>query len=83
MSELMFFLKTLNPNKKPQITISAEAKEAMYDKPTWSEEDENMLQSILDEYKSMPAEKRNWLKSLKDRFTWKPSKEQIVALRCF
>jgi hypothetical protein len=36
-------------------------------KPAWSEEDKNMLQSILDEYKSMPIEKRNWLKSIKDR----------------
>lgn len=33
----------------------------------WSEEDKMMLQSILDEYKSMQTEKRNWLKSLKGR----------------
>lgn len=36
-------------------------------KQEWSEEDEDILQSILDEYKSMLKEKRNWLKSLKDR----------------
>lgn len=51
----------------------------------WSEEDSNMLQSILDEYKSMAIEKRNWLKSLKDRVVsqspWKPTEEQIMALR--
>jgi hypothetical protein len=35
--------------------------------PAWGEEDKNMLQSILDEYKSMSIEKRNWLKSLKDK----------------
>jgi hypothetical protein len=46
----------------------------------WSEEDKNMLQSILDEYKSMPTEKRYWLKSLKYRYTWKPSDEQIYEL---
>lgn len=47
----------------------------------WSEEDINMLQSILDEYKSMPTEKRNWLESLKNKQTWKPSKEQMSALK--
>ena len=36
-------------------------------KQEWGEEDKNMLQSILDEYKSMAIEKRNWLKSLKHR----------------
>ena len=50
-------------------------------KQEWSEEDSNMLQSILDEYKSMAIEKRNWLKSLKDRYTWKPSDEQMEALK--
>lgn len=33
----------------------------------WSEEDEGMLKSILNEYKSMQIEKRKWLYSLKDR----------------
>ena len=50
----------------------------------WSEEDKKMLQSILDEYKSMPTEKRNWLKSLKDKVQfqnrWKPSEDQMTAL---
>ena len=41
----------------------------------WSEEDKNMLQSILDEYKSMPIEKRNWLKSLKERVLLQPKQE--------
>ena len=49
-------------------------------KQDWSEEDKNMLQSILDEYKSMPTEKRNWLQSLKDRYTWKPSYKQMKQL---
>lgn len=32
--------------KKPQRMISAEAKEAMYDKPAWSEEDELVIKDI-------------------------------------
>jgi hypothetical protein len=58
-------------------------KDRVQPKQEWSEEDKNMLQSILDEYKSMPTEKRNWLKSLKERYTWKPSDEQMEALEHF
>jgi hypothetical protein len=50
-------------------------------KPAWSEEDKNMLQSILDEYKSMPTEKRNWLKSLRPQNRWKPSDVQMDAIK--
>jgi hypothetical protein len=52
-----------------------------YKRQEWSEEDKNMLQSILDEYKSMPTEKRNWLKFLKERYTWKPSDVQMGAIK--
>jgi len=61
-------------------------------KPAWSEEDEKNLQGIIDE---IEANKNNapdydlatydrflsWLKSIKDRYTWKPSDEQIAALK--
>ena len=80
MQDLMFFLKTLNPNKKPQRMISAEAKEAMYDKPAcaWSEEDEKMCQETIDwfEKKCFPYALENenparesikWLKSIKQK----------------
>lgn len=91
MQELMFFLKTLNPNKKPQRIISAEAKEALYDKPAWSEEDEKMCQETIDwfEKKCFPCALENdnparksikWLKSLKDRYTWKPNDKQMLVL---
>jgi len=50
-------------------------------KQEWDEEEKNMLQSILDEYKSMPIEKRNWLKSLRHQSHWKPSDEQMEILK--
>ena len=57
--------------------------------PAWSEEDEEMLKSIVNVLEVMPSAnfipiKREtmipWLKSIKDRYTWKPSDEQIKAL---
>lgn len=86
MQELMFFLKTLNPNKKPQRMISAKAKEALYDKPDWSEEDERMCQETIDwfEKKCFPYALENenparesikWLKSLKNRVLPQPKQE--------
>ena len=125
--------------EKPQRMISAEAKEALYDKPDWSEKDENVLEDIeeaiinywhgdtqdilLDWLKYLrPQPKKewseedekmigrirgiveayaffqsavdvngdlcekeyieadNWLKSLKDKYTWKSSDKQMKAL---
>ena len=34
--------------QKPKRIVSAEAKEAMYDKPAWSEEDESMLYGVME-----------------------------------
>lgn len=55
-------------------------------KQEWSEDDETMRENIegaLDCYESMVSEdwerEKEWLKSLKERITWKPSKEQIQA----
>ena len=101
--------------KISQRTISAEAKEAMYDKSTneemietlrteyekgradaiaemqkgWSEEDEERIKNIISFLdwdgatgkKGNPYQKEiDWLKSLKDRCTWKPTKEKMKAL---
>ena len=78
-----------------QRMVSAEAKEALYDKPTeWSEEDEVMIANIRDDLFCYQTKVRdedhqlaediekeiNWLKSLKQRYTWKPSDEQITVL---
>lgn len=106
--------------QKPQRMVSAEAKEALYDKPTdeemkellrteyekgradtiaemeknWSEEDEDTLAAIIaiirKQYNGTNIEEKkyynvliNWLKSLKDRYTWRPSNEQIDTLEHF
>lgn len=58
-------------------------------KQEWSKEDETKMRAALAFIKSEFPKKGNeeimedtiaWLKSLKDRYTWKPSKEQIEAL---
>jgi hypothetical protein len=78
--------------QKPQRIVSAEAKEAMYDKPAWSEEDEEILKDIITDVKfegynnDMQAnsyKKINWLKSLRPQNTWRPSDEQIKVLEFF
>ena len=65
--------------QKSQRMISAEAKEAMYNKPAWSEEDENRLSDavfFVREYQiptrdnrllNAAKEAEEWLKSLKER----------------
>lgn len=57
-------------------------------KPAWSEEDERMFTKIEEAIKSYYApfskdaeEMLSWFKPIKDRYSWKPSKEQIIALR--
>ena len=58
----------------------------------WSEEDERNLQGVIDEIEANKNQAPDydfatydrflsWLKSLKNRYTWKPSNEQIIALR--
>lgn len=60
-------------------------------KPAWSEEDERNLQGVIDEiwanknqapdYDLATYDKYlSWLKSLKQRYNWKPSDEQMKAL---
>ena len=78
--------------KISQRMISAEAKEAMYGKPTaWSEEDEVMLDKVIKRlHKHSAGDKEYldiyyWLIALKDRVQpqkqWKPSDEQIMCLQ--
>lgn len=73
------WLKSLKERVQPQL------------KQEWSEEDERMLDIILNDInyaqknfsssKLTPyIRKVDWLKSLKDRYTWKPSDKQMQAL---
>lgn len=65
-------------------------------KPTWSEEDEKMLKSVIssirisrssceedDDVRDLFDNEIDWLKSLKERYIWKPSDEQIEAFEHF
>lgn len=61
-------------------------------KPAWSEEDERMYKAIsialslkdakgyLKSWYTTPEEADKWLTSLKDRYSWKPSDEQMKQL---
>ena len=78
---------TIFSEKKPKRMVSAEAKEAMYDKPAcaWSEEDDdaawmNDIISKVENNLQLNKAEIDWLKSLKERITWKPSEEQMDAL---
>lgn len=59
-------------------------------KPAWSEEDNKWIESLIQTFEDGYFEGFNqlksygvidWLKSLKERNTWKPSDKQIIALR--
>ena len=55
-------------------------------KPAWSEEDDieiSVLINALGELRTYGGDfskQKNWLKSLKERYTWKPSDEQMTYL---
>lgn len=71
-NELIDWLKSLKNRVQPQIK-------------KWSDEDERMYKMCVDavEYYHTPEDEstiRNWLKSLKERNAWKPSKKQMDAL---
>ncbi len=72
--------------KISQRMISAEAKEALYDKPAWSEEDEKILEDIEEAiiyywHGDTQDNLLDWLKSIKELIMWKPSDEQMKALQ--
>jgi len=51
--------------------------------PAWSQEDERIYQSILDDTvqeNQLDDKQLDWLKFLKDRYAWKPSDEQMKQL---
>ena len=51
-------------------------------KQEWSEEDEKYLKLAIENFQMLGNSFLTaWLKSLKDRYTWKPSDKQIYALR--
>ena len=63
-------------------------------KPAWSEEDERNLQGIIDEIEVSKNDAPDydvatynrflsWLKSIKERYTWKPSEEQMNTLEYY
>lgn len=50
----------------------------------WSKEDElNFSQAIYVCHQNGYTAVENWLKSLKEKYTWKPSVTQMKALQCF
>lgn len=59
---------------------------AIYDNHTWSEEDETVLNNLIyvlanDRIGNDRDEYISYLKSLKDRYTWKPSDKQMKRLK--
>lgn len=63
-----------------------DAWELVEQKPAWSEEDEKMMQYVIGSIDTNISDSnfkniRIWFEALKERYTWKPSKEQIIALR--
>ena len=65
-------------------------------KQEWSEEDEKIYNLLYEEYKNIayysrsrekvediPGEVLGWLKSLKERYTWKPSDKQMITLEYY
>ena len=81
----------LDPNDTDTIKEQAELLLELAPKTEWSEEDERNLQGIIDEIEANKNQAPDydlatydrflsWLKSLKVRYTWKPSDEQMQAL---
>ena len=77
-------LKQMNGEKVAMATMDEQ-------KPAWSEEDERMLHTIIADFKGFIRHNTStlesyfnvcidWLKSLKERYTWKPSIAQLNAL---
>ena len=75
-----YWLKSLKDRVQPQ------------SKQEWSALDERNLQGIIDEIEANKNHAHDcdlatydrflsWLKSLKDRYTWKPNEEQMLALK--
>ena len=78
----------LDPNDTNAIKEQANILLGLVSRQEWSEEDESMLQNILDclknGWRKLPTDiikYESWLKSLRPQNTWKPSGEQMEALK--
>ena len=85
-------LENNEPCKKIVIDWLKSLKDRVQPKQEWSEEDEQHIDSLLKRLDALCrnkfertrfaiSEDRDWLKSLRPRSTWKPSDEQMDALR--
>ena len=85
----------LNPNSTDDVKEQAELLLSLVPKQEWSEEDERMRQYVVNDLRVVKelvndpnyavsvesVEKEiDWMKSLKDSYTWKPSDEQMEAM---
>ena len=84
-------LRTFN-NMDANSIIAWLEKQSEQNPAEWSEEDEEMFDSLIDYFETMkegasaPAQevynrKISWLKSLRPQNHWKPSREQLLSLR--
>ena len=74
----------LDPNDTNEIKKQANILLKLVPKHDWGKENEKIYQSIMDDtVLEIPLDGKqiDWLKSLKGRHTWKPSEEQMDALR--
>ena len=80
-----YALESENPARE-SIKWLKSLKDRVQRKQEWSEEDKAILEKCIGAVKvscysySFKLEAENWLKHLKDRYTWKPSDEQMDAL---
>ena len=82
------FYMIMTPNKRKCLITWLEKQ--WRQKPVWSEEDEKKINYLIvlvqnhtlhnPVLRTANEELENWLKSLKDRCTWKPNDEQMEAL---
>ena len=79
---------TIGKDKGNVVAWLKSIKDRVQPKQEWSEEDEKILNLIIARLHSHPnveaeeyGKDYHWLKFLKERYTWKPSDEQIMALR--
>ena len=90
------WLKSLKPQTEMVEALRTEYEKGRADaiaefQKAWSEEDEKMLEGIVNTVKDIRCQSLlseieiyddyiDWLKSLKDRYTWKPSKGQLECI---
>ena len=83
-------LKKIINKKQIKKNLQDNSFRRMFEKNPWSEEDDFNLQCCIDKIQydidngriGRNREILTWLKSLKDRYTWKPSDEQMASITC-